>query len=152
MTDIIKETDLPELGTREAAVQTCVNLISRATGKPEDVLAYWLDLYYQIRITYEAERARAFTLGDVFEEAESASDETPLTRTTNEIAAEKRLVLDRLTEARANGVTVPQIVQAGRGKIAEDQVRGILEHKKFGINVYRTLNNALDKLARRDET
>jgi len=55
VTDIIKETDLPELGTPEAAVQTCVNLISRATGQPEDRLAYWLDLYYQVRSAYEAD-------------------------------------------------------------------------------------------------
>lgn len=142
-----QRVDLPELGTREAAVQTCVNLISRATGKPEGVLAYWLDLYYQIRITYEAELAGAFSLGDVFDEAAPARSETPLTKTTNEVAAEKRLILDRLTQARVNGVTVPQIVAAGRGRITEEQIRGILEHQKYGINVYRALNRALAKLS-----
>lgn len=53
MNDTLEKKDLPELGTPEAAVQTCVNLIARATGKSEDILAYWLDLYYQVRSAYE---------------------------------------------------------------------------------------------------
>lgn len=51
-------TKLPALGTPEAAVQTCVNLIARATGQSEERLAYWLDLYYQVRSAYEAEEDR----------------------------------------------------------------------------------------------
>ena len=45
---------LPELGTPEAALRSCVNLISRVTGQPEELLAYWLDLYYQVRRQAEA--------------------------------------------------------------------------------------------------
>ena len=48
-------TKLPALGTPEAAVQTCVNLISRATGQPETVVAYWCDLYFSVRRAYERE-------------------------------------------------------------------------------------------------
>ena len=44
----------PELGTPEAALRSCINLISRATGQPEDLLAFWLDLYYQVRRGAEA--------------------------------------------------------------------------------------------------
>lgn len=58
MSDMIEENKLPDLGTPEAAVQTCVNLISRATEQPEDRLAYWLDLYYQVRSAYEDEEKR----------------------------------------------------------------------------------------------
>ena len=47
----------PQLGTAEAAVRSCVNLISRASGQPEEALAYWLDLYYQVRAAYEREQA-----------------------------------------------------------------------------------------------
>lgn len=48
------ETDLrPVLGSTEAAVRACVNLIALATHTDEDHLAYWLDLYYQTRCRHE---------------------------------------------------------------------------------------------------
>ena len=43
----------PELGTTEAAVRACVNLIALATHTDEEHLAYWLDLYYQTRVAHE---------------------------------------------------------------------------------------------------
>ena len=49
----------PALGTTQAAVQACVNLIATATDLREEQLAYWLDLYYQVRRAYEAEAAPA---------------------------------------------------------------------------------------------
>jgi len=48
-------TKLPALGTPEAAVQTCVNLIARATGQSETVVAYWCDLYFSVRRAYARE-------------------------------------------------------------------------------------------------
>lgn len=51
---MIEQKDLPELGSREAAVRSCVNLIAVATHTDEDKLAYWLDAYYQLRAAYEA--------------------------------------------------------------------------------------------------
>lgn len=48
----------PKLGTPEAAVQAAVNLLAKATGINESRLAYYLDMYYQLRNTYEAEKAR----------------------------------------------------------------------------------------------
>lgn len=45
----------PEIGTAAAAVQTCVNLIAGMAGQPEKYVAYWLDLYYQVRSLYEKE-------------------------------------------------------------------------------------------------
>ena len=50
---------LPELGSTEAAVSSVVNLISVATGKDQDLLAYWLDLYYQVRTFHEGSTAIA---------------------------------------------------------------------------------------------
>lgn len=47
----------PELGTTEAAVQSCVRLIASVAGQPEALVAYWLDLYYQVRCAYERENA-----------------------------------------------------------------------------------------------
>lgn len=43
----------PRLGTPEAAVQAAVNLIAKATGCAEGKLAYYLDMYYQLRVAYE---------------------------------------------------------------------------------------------------
>lgn len=49
------DNELPKLGTTEAAVRSCVSVIAAVTAQREDVLAYWLDLYYQVRCAYEAE-------------------------------------------------------------------------------------------------
>ncbi len=49
--------DLP-LGTTEAAVRSCVSVIAAVTAQREEVLAYWLDLYYQVRRAYEIEQGR----------------------------------------------------------------------------------------------
>ena len=43
------------LGTTEAAVRSCVRLISAVTCQPEKLCAYYLDLYYQVRRAYERE-------------------------------------------------------------------------------------------------
>ena len=43
------------LGTAEAAVRSCVSLMAAVMGQREDLLAYWLDLYFQVRIAYERE-------------------------------------------------------------------------------------------------
>ena len=47
----------PAIGTAEAAVQSCVRLIASVSGQPEALVAYWLDLYYQVRCAYERENA-----------------------------------------------------------------------------------------------
>lgn len=47
--------DLPELGSRQAAVESCVSLIAGMCGQPEAIIHYWLDLYYQVRLAYEIE-------------------------------------------------------------------------------------------------
>ena len=58
MQQVIKDhgpDELPELGSRQAAVESCVSLIASRVGQPESILHYWLDLYYQVRLAYEAE-------------------------------------------------------------------------------------------------
>ena len=47
-----------QLGTTEAAVRSCVSIIAAVTDQREEVLAYWLDLYYQVRRAYEIESRR----------------------------------------------------------------------------------------------
>ena len=48
-----EKTERPELGTTEAAVRSCVNLIALATHTDEEHLAYWLDCYFQLRVAHE---------------------------------------------------------------------------------------------------
>jgi hypothetical protein len=45
--------DKIELGTPETAVKSCVNLLSRLFEQPEDYVACYLDLYYQVRRRWE---------------------------------------------------------------------------------------------------
>lgn len=47
-----------QLGTTEAAVRSCVSIIASVTGQREELLAYWLDLYYQVRRSYEIDQGR----------------------------------------------------------------------------------------------
>ena len=54
---IDEQKQAPEIGTPEAAVQSCVNLLAAVTNIPERKLAYYLDMYYQLRDAYEAARA-----------------------------------------------------------------------------------------------
>ena len=49
---------MPELGSPEAAVQAAVNLLAAVTKLDERKLAYWLDMYYQLRSRYDAEQAQ----------------------------------------------------------------------------------------------
>lgn len=59
----MNENEKPALGSTEAAVLTVVELIARAAKMSEQHLAYWLDLYYQVRSRYEFKRA--LTLDDM---------------------------------------------------------------------------------------
>lgn len=47
------ENERPAIGSSEAAVLTVVELIARAAQMSEQHLAYWLDLYYQVRSRHE---------------------------------------------------------------------------------------------------
>ena len=49
------DNEAPELGSAEAAVRSCVSLMAAVMGQREELLAYWLDLYYQVRLAYERE-------------------------------------------------------------------------------------------------
>ena len=49
----MNENERPAIGSSEAAVLTVVELIARAANMSEQHLAYWLDLYYQVRSRHE---------------------------------------------------------------------------------------------------
>ncbi len=73
----MSENNRPELGTTEAAVLTVVELIARAAQMSEAHMAYWLDLYYQVRSRHEAESAvQAETVPEPVEEAAGSKKKT----------------------------------------------------------------------------
>ena len=49
----MNENERPVIGSSEAAVLTVVELIARAAQMSEQHMAYWLDLYYQVRSRHE---------------------------------------------------------------------------------------------------
>ena len=61
----MNENEKPVLGSSEAAVLACVDLIARAVQVSEERVSYYLDLYYQVRIRYEAE-IRRMPMDDIF--------------------------------------------------------------------------------------
>lgn len=56
---------MPEIGSPEAAVQAAVNLMAAVAKLDERRLAYWLDMYYQLRCRYECDKELA-PLKEVF--------------------------------------------------------------------------------------
>lgn len=60
MTDFMKiinqQEELPNIGTAEAAVLSCVSMFAHICAKSEPIVQYWLDLYYQVRLAYEVEK------------------------------------------------------------------------------------------------
>lgn len=156
------------LGTTEAAVRSCVSVIAAVTAQREEILAYWLDLYYQVRRAYEIEQEREEDprlirredlypvmrelMRDAFKSiakeqaqarAEIKAAEAKKTRSQTPF---KRQVADELEAARKAGVTVPQIVEASGGKLSDGDVLAILEKQVMGPGVYVALHDALNKL------
>ena len=52
----MERSETPAIGTTEAAVRSCVSLMAAVFGQSEDLIAYWLDLYFQVRSAYEREQ------------------------------------------------------------------------------------------------
>lgn len=78
----MNENEKPAIGSSEAAVLTVVELIARAAQMSEQHMAYWLDLYYQVRSRHEAKNGEMFLKirpvrpikADDVEQAESVSE------------------------------------------------------------------------------
>lgn len=149
------------LGEAETAVQSCVSLIAAVCGQRENVLAYWLDLYYQVRRAYEIEQdnepdpklLRAEDLYPVMREfmrellkdtAKNRARKTEGDKEPKQTPAEfKRAVLEKLQNARAAGVSIAAIAEATKGGCTEAEVRDILACHRVRIGAYEELNNAL---------
>lgn len=56
----------------------------------------------------------------------------------------KAAIRDRLVSARAEGMTIPQLVEASGGKLEDEDIFGILNAAKTDMSVYRSVEAALD--------
>lgn len=154
------------LGSTEAAVRSCVNMLAALTSQREEHLAYWLDLYYQVRRAYEIETGgvpdpqliRKEDLRPLLQDAVRdamrgvAKQEAGKRMEKKQEAAPeikrratpyKRQVADRLAEARKNGATIAAIAKASGGAVTEGQILSILEGQMLATEVYQTLDTAL---------
>ena len=172
---VLNPEELPEIGTPEAAVCSCVSLISGMCSQPESIMAYWLDLYYQVRLRYEIDGAAARFAeapgADTPEEA-GPGDEPPVPApvsaeeyqeapeepakrakrgapkgNTNafDAAVFKRETADRLRRLRKDGLTIAELMELSNRKLSENVIMEVLECKKVPIAAYYTLAAALDK-------
>lgn len=157
-----KNHDLLPLGTAESAVRSCVSVLAAVTAQREDILAYWLDLYYQVRRAYEIEQEneedprliRADDLYPVMREIwrealkSTAKEKNKKKDDVNELtpAEFKRQVAAELDEVRLAGVPIPAIAAASGGKITDSDILSIAEKKRMPLAVYNALHGALEKV------
>lgn len=121
----------PELGTTEAAVRSCVNLIALATHTDEEHLAYWLDCYYQLRVAHEGLVKRrplvledlrispvAADLAQAYAEAFARPSRTPAPSDVNEKLAEGvgAAVKGGQAEAPVDGPSILEVAAAQKKK------------------------------------
>ena len=190
------QEELP-IGTTEAAVRSCVSIIAAVTAQREDVLAYWLDLYYQVRRAYEIDQKNETdpqlirredlypVLRELMKDAlKSTAKDEAIKRAAKKSASaaggagadpqeaiviktgsaadpsgsvagepkvsgwtkKKVLIRDRLLQARADGVTIAELEQAGG--VFSREILGILEGAKIEMKSYRRVEAALDALGR----
>lgn len=170
----IGRADCP-IGTTEAAVLSCVSVIAAVTAQREEVLAYWLDLYYQVRRAYEIERhveedpklinredlypvlremmrdalkstAREKAVEKMAGKKAAEEPETPPAPKVGGWAAKKAAIRDRLVKARAEGVTIAELEQTGCAFPRE--ILGILEAAPIDMKSYRRVEAALDAVGK----
>lgn len=168
----VKTIDTFDLGTPEAAVRSCVNLFSRLFEVPEDYVACYLDMYYQLRLRMEGTAAggedsssalRAPSpQGEGKTEADggTATDDGAAEKgrsvkrrsasyantAARDAAVFKRAVRERFLTARQDGLATPQILEAAEGRITEADVWKIIQGHNVAVDVYRELDRVLAAL------
>lgn len=154
-----KNHDPLPIGTAEAAVRSCVNVIAAVTAQREDQLAYWLDLYYRVRRAYEIEQnnepdPKLCRVEDLYpvvrdmirESLKTAAKEKAPRKEKETPAQLKQRILARLDVVRLAGVSVPEIAAASGGKLSEAAVMDFLERRPVAIESYKALSDALEKI------
>ena len=147
---------MPALGSKEAALQTCVSLIARAVGQPQEIMSYILDLYYQLRRAAESTPEFEQLVAPGVPPAEppapapKAAPAPPTKTDARKDAQFKRRARESLMSMRKAGLTTKKIVEEANGNITEDQIRDIIEAKAVPMAVYQTLAATLKRLEQED--
>ena len=155
------------IGTPEAAVRSCVSLVAAVTAQREELIAFWLDLYYQVRTQYEKSRKTegdtisrkelAAMMRDLMQQtlqgeapgrtSKKAEKKPPEKKPAPRDSAFKREVATRLDAAKKRGITVAQIAAAAdEGQLTEGEILSILERKIMPPELYHELDIALARL------
>lgn len=164
------------MGRREdaqAAVASCISILAAVTALDEKTLGRWLDLYYQVRRTYEIERGadedprliRREDLGPVIREAmreaakaEAGQRQKQKAAATAEIVQEgtkkpgpwtqyKRKVVGKLADARAAGISIASIAAAAAGILGEHRVMDAINVGQLSREEWQALEKAIDQAA-----
>lgn len=149
---------LPELGSTEAAVRSYVNLFCKATGLKEEVTAYWLDCYFQLRRMHE-EQKKAL----VFQQqipttffAEKVSPPinieglTPEEAGRKEVSAEKAFkldVLERIEKYKAAGITYGMMVNSCGQAFGMSLILDAVNATPLSERQWKALDRGLKKVA-----
>ena len=189
------------LGSTEAAVRSCVSMLAALTSQREEILAYWLDLYYQVRRAYEIETGgepdpKLIRKDDLLPmldavvsealrgTAQKAAEAAMAKKKTRKPAARpeqveeirkpephpdpapepdqepesekkpgpwtlyKRKIYSKLQQARADGYTIAQIVEASGGALSDGKVIGAINAKPLRAEEWKALEKALDAVDR----
>lgn len=94
----MNENEKPVIGTSEAAVLTVVELIARAARMSEQHLAYWLDLYYQVRSRHE----EVMTPRDISELMVKVEETDPVIEQLDRIEEKVNTIYRRLTRSEGD--------------------------------------------------
>ena len=154
----------------KAAMSSCVSVLAAVFGQPEPIVTRWLDLYYQVRRTYEIERGadedprliRREDLGPAIREAmreaakaEAGQRQKQKAAATAEIVQEgtkkpsgwtlyKRKVSGKLADARAAGISIASIAAASAGILGEHRVMDAINAGQLSREEWHALETAID--------
>lgn len=155
-------------------MRSCVNLFSRLFEQPEEYVACYLDMYYQLRRAEEIAENPDFemigplrlgaaiqtapgTFGTTKEDnppvTAQAPRQPPLGKGAGEtekpkgpspMAKYKQKIIDRIQTARAAGVTYAKIAVAGGDRVTETLVVNALNAGQIKLKEWQALEKALD--------
>lgn len=153
------DESLPEIGSTEAAVRSYVNLFCKATGLREDVTAYWLDCYYQLREAHESRRFAAAgpqpMPSGAFSEHLSPPIKvdglTPEETGRKDVPALKALkldVLDRIKKYQAAGITYGMMVNGCDYTFGMTLLLDAVNATQLSERQWKALDRGLKKVAK----
>lgn len=133
-----------------------VDMLSVATGLPSWRLENWLEIYWKLRaldcLEEDERRSAAAEAVELLPELEVSSSpaepEAPAQPRplSGDRSRDKQEILQRLTAARTDGVTVAQIVAASHGGLREIDIHRAICCELLHISKWTAIGKALEAL------